>query len=254
MDLKQAWNQAIISRTSRRSYKNKRISALKVAQIKQLIDMFNMESGLKIQFIDNGHEFLTGYKASYGMFSGTPAVIALVGNSQSEESKRLAGYYGEFLVLECVSLDLGTCWISGTFDKESCRKHIALDQEDELICIIAAGIVRENKSLKERIISQVGKSKQTFNELLKEASDTPPLWVKLGIEAARFAPSAVNGKPIGYRYQDGQISVFIAKENHGNQEIDLGISMAHFQLGALQGLQRGNWIKDSQSYRFQCEF
>ncbi|MEL7656636.1 MAG: nitroreductase family protein, partial [Bacillota bacterium] len=223
----------------------------KIEQIKNLINCINRESGLTIQFIENGDLFLTGFKASYGLFSGMPSLIALVGEKTDPELKQKIGYFGEFLVLECVSLELGTCWISGSYNREECLKSILIKDSEELVCIIAAGNVAENKTIKELFISQVGKGKQSFDELLAEKDSTPPLWVANGIEAARIAPSAVNGKPIVYQYINNQLSATIAKKNHDAEEIDLGISMAHFQLGALQGLKEGTWIKKENGYAFQ---
>lgn len=250
MKLKNSWFNAIEQRTSRRSYKNQAIENQKIDQIEALIQVLNEESGLHIQFVHDGHRFLSGFKASYGMISGRPSMIALVGNSSNPELKRKVGYYGEFLVLECVSLGLGTCWLSGTFDRQECRNAIQLEEGEDLVCVIAVGLVPNNKTIKENLISQVGKSKPSFEELLSEKDSTPPLWVARGIEAARFAPSAVNKKPTAYRFQKNEVFVYAAKKNRDNEEIDLGISMAHFQLGAMQGLKDGIWIKKDHGYLF----
>lgn len=251
MLLKNNWYSAIEQRTSRRAYKRQRIEPNKVSQIQDLIETINEESGLHIQFIEKGDLFLSGFKASYGLISGLPSLAALVGDAADQDLKRKAGYFGEFIVLECVSLGLGTCWISGTYNREECLKSIEIKDNETLVCVIAIGNVIKNKTVKELFISQFGKGKQSFNELLAEKDCTPPLWVANGIDAARIAPSAVNGKPIAYRYIKNQLSAYIAKKNHNAEEIDLGISMAHFQLGALQGMKEGIWRKTEQGYIFQ---
>ena len=250
MQLKTVWYSAIEQRTSRRSYKNQKPDRQKLEQVRHLIDTVNQESGLQVQFVENGETFLSGFKASYGLFSGKPSVIVLTGKKSDPELKQKCGYYGEFILLECVALGLGTCWIGGTYSKEACRNTITINDQEEIVCIIAAGIVYQNKTMKELLLSQFGKGKQTFDELLVEKDCAPPLWVSNGIEAARTAPSAVNGKPIAYQFLNNQLTASIAKKNHGSEEIDLGISMAHFQLGAQQGLKEGTWVKDGASYRF----
>lgn len=250
MKLKNSWFNAIEQRTSRRAFKNQSMEQQKIDRIEALIQLLNDESGLHIQFVHDGRRFLSGFKASYGMISGRPSMITLVGNPSDPELKRKIGYYGEFLVLECVSLGLGTCWLSGTFDRQECRKAIQLAEAEELVCVIAVGLVPNNKTIKENLISQMGKSKPSFEELLSEKDSTPPLWVARGIEAARFAPSAVNKKPTAYRFLKNEVFVYAAKKNRDNEEIDLGISMAHFQLGAMQGLKDGIWIKKDQGYLF----
>ena len=251
MKLKNNWYNAIAGRTSRRAYKNQRIEAHKLDQINDLIHSINTESGLHIQFVEDGAHLLNGFKASYGMISGRPSLIALAGRTRDPERRQKAGYYGEFLVLECVSLGLGTCWISGTYNRSKCIKSIQLNEDEELICVIAVGNVHQNRNLKELAISQFGKSKQSFDELLAEKDCTPPLWVASGIDAARIAPSAANKKPISYRYQNELLYVYASKKTHNAEEIDLGISMAHFQLGALQGSKEGVWIKKDKGYLFQ---
>ena len=251
MILKNSWHNAIEQRTSRRTFKNERIEPHKATQIKNLIDNINKESGLNIQFVENGGLFLNGFKASYGLISGKPSLIALAGNINDQERKQKSGYYGEFILLECVSLGLGTCWIGGSYDREKCIQSINMGENDELICVIAVGNVAQHKTIKELLVSQIGKAKQSFDELLLDKDSTPPLWIANGIEAARFAPSAANGKPIGYRYKNNQLSVFTAKKNHDAEEIDLGISMAHFQLGALQGSKEGTWSKSESCYVFK---
>ncbi|MDF2655503.1 MAG: hypothetical protein K0R19_1977 [Bacillota bacterium] len=250
MKLKNSWFRAIDLRTSRRTYKNQIMDGSKIEQIKALIAVLNEESGLRIQFTADGRRLLSGFRASYGMISGRPSMIAMAGNPADPEFKRKVGFYGELLVLECVSLGLGTCWLGGTFDREECRKAIALDETEELACVIAVGLVPEKKTVRETVISQVGKSKPSFDELLAEKDSTPPLWVARGIEAARFAPSAANKKPSAYRFLQDQLFVYASKKNHDAEEIDLGISMAHFQLGAMQGLKEGAWVKKDNGYLF----
>jgi len=251
MRLKNSWYRAIEYRTSRRTYKYQKIDQKKAEQILNLINIINQESGLNIQFVEDGAQFLSGFRASYGLIHGKPSLIALVGSKADSELKQKSGYYGEFLVLECVSLGLGTCWVAGSYNKKECLKSIEMSADEELVCVIAVGNVFQNKTVKELLISQIGRGKQSFDELLAEKDSTPPLWVTNGIEAARIAPSAANGKPIEYKFINDQVSVNIAKKKHGSEEIDLGISMAHFQLGAMIGLKDGSWQKEDSGYLFQ---
>lgn len=251
MILQNSWHHAIARRTSRRTYQMQQIEPQKTAQIKDLIDEINEETRLHIQFIENGTHFLSGFKASYGLFSGMPSLIALVGDAGDPELKQKLGYYGELIVLECVSQGLGTCWVAGTFDRRECMKSISMKDGEDLVCVLAVGNVAQNKKVKEILVSKLNGGKQSFDELLKDKDSNLPAWVVSGIEAARLAPSAVNGKPIGYRYRDNQLTVFITKKNHEAEQIDLGISMAHFQLGALHASKEGSWKKVENGYCFQ---
>ena len=135
MKVKRAWYDAIKFRQSRRTYEKKIISKGNRLKIVQLIDDINNESELHLQFIEDGEKFLTGFKASYGMITGTNYFIALAGNKNLKNLKKLIGYYGELLVLECTSLGLGTCWIGETYHKSECIKYLNLSEEEELVCI-----------------------------------------------------------------------------------------------------------------------
>lgn len=251
MILKSSWHNAVEQRTSRRTYQERRIEPQKTAQIKDLIDEINGESGLHLQFIENGDHFLSGFKASYGLITGKPSLVALVGDTGDPELKQKIGYFGEFVVLECVTLGLGTCWIAGTFNRKECMKAISMKDGEDLICVLAVGNVAQNKNVKELLVSKLNGGKQSFDELLKDKDSSLPSWVVSGIEAARLAPSAVNGKPIGYRYRDNKLTAYITKTNHESEQIDLGISMAHFHLGAQHGSKEGNWVKEENGYCFQ---
>lgn len=251
MKLKNSWYTAITQRTSRRAYLKQGIESQKAAQIKKLIDEINGESGLHIQFVESGKHLLSGFKASYGMISGMPSLIAMVGNTMDPELKRNIGYYGQFIALECVSLGLGTCWISGTYNRTECLESISLRDGEELVCVIATGNVLQNKSIKEQLVSRITGGKQTFDEILTEKDQNLPPWVVSGIEAARLAPSAVNGKPVGYRFTDSLLTVFLTKNKYGTEEIDLGISMANFELGAMHTQKEGVWTKEENNYTFQ---
>lgn len=251
MILKESWYDAIALRTSRRTYLKQGLVSEKTERIKELIEEINRESGLNFQFIENGDLLLSSFKASYGLISGKPSLIALAGSTDDSELKQKVGYYGQFLVLECVSLGLGTCWISGTYDRKQCLESISLQDGEDLVCVIAAGNVSNNKNIKELLVSRLNGGKQTFDELLKEKNGLIPQWVISGIESARLSPSAVNGKPVGYRLNDNNLTAYITKKNHGVEEIDLGISMAQFELGALHERQQGSWVRQEDGYLFE---
>lgn len=251
MQLKKEWYDAIESRTSRRTYKNEALDHLEVNKITQLIHTLNEESGLHIQFIEEGYEVFDGFKASYGMIKDARSFIALVGKVSQEDLKNRLGYYGEMIVLECTHLGLGTCWIGGTYDKEKCKKNIQLNADEELIGIIAVGYVSENKTFKEKVISRLAKNSKLFNQMLVTKDEQIPSWVTKGIEAALKAPSALNKRPVAYAFKENEIKVFTTKANQGYEQIDLGISMLHFELGAQSKGYQGTWQKVNDEYMYK---
>ena len=255
MEKKLAWHEAIENRTSRRTYSKEEIHPNQIKAIQQLISNINKESGLNFQLLEDSTQFFAGFKMSYGLLKNVKTTIALVGDkSKIANIKTQIGYYGEFLMLECVNLNLGTCWIGGTYDKEGTENALNLGPQEELFAVITVGLVSETKTLKEKMISQFGKNKQTFDELLTEREEPLPNWVRKGVEAARFAPSAVNGKPVAYTYLNKTVRAFTTKKNHNHEAIDLGISLAHFELGALSEGISGEWIPQASNSEEKIDF
>ena len=142
---------AIHQRISRRSYLPAPIEEEKLAVLKQEIEKANQESGLSITFLEDGSEAFEGVK-SYGMFSGVRSLIVLKGWEETEHLMEKAGYYGERLVLAATALGLGTCWVGGTFDKES--EVFALPKNEQIVCVSTGGHVAQS-SLKEKVIRGV---------------------------------------------------------------------------------------------------
>ena len=117
MEFNKNWIDAVNYRTSRRAYINKQLETKDISKIKELIYKINEETGLNFQFIEDCSKLFKGFSASYGLIKGLNSCIALVGNKNIDDYKTKVGYYGEMLVLESTYMNLGTCWIGGTYNK-----------------------------------------------------------------------------------------------------------------------------------------
>jgi len=241
MEIKNQWIEAQNYRVSRRVYTGKQLEKNEMQAIKNLIYKINHESGLKFQFIGDCSQLFNGFSASYGMIKGLNSCIALVGNINIENLKTKIGYYGEMIVLEATSMNLGTCWIGGTYNKKECSKYADLGENEKLVCVIAIGHIKDEKSIREKFISKINKGRKSFDEILLDKDLKTPQWVREGINSAIKAPSALNKQPIGYSFKDNIVKAYITKENHGFEEVDLGISMLHFKLGSYSEGNYGNW-------------
>ena len=114
--------EAIEVRSSRRAYTEQDIDKEAAEQLKKLLAEINRESGLNLQLYLSTAEGITGLKMSYGMFKNVRNFIALVGNREMPHLKEKIGYYGEKLLLHATTLNLGSCWVGGTFDRKSCNQ------------------------------------------------------------------------------------------------------------------------------------
>lgn len=242
MEINNQWIDSVKYRTSRRTYIDEPLKRKDINKVKELISRINEESGLNFQFIEDCSKLFKGFSASYGMIKGLSSCIALVGSSKIDNYKTKVGYYGEMLVLEATSMNLGTCWIGGTYDKNECKKYIEINQYEELMCVIAIGEVSQDKSVREKLISKMNKGKKSFDQVLLEKDiELLPSWIKEGIDFVTKAPSALNKQPVGYSLSENVVKAYTTSEKYGYEDIDLGISMLHFEIGARSQKHNGKW-------------
>lgn len=239
--VKESWLSAEDTRVSKRSYTSQPIEHEKLEALKQLIHQVNTVFGVNAQLIENCHPLFEGFKASYGLLKGAHTCIALIGNSASPASKIKLGYAGEMLVLEATALGLGSCWIGGTYHKKVARQFVQINEQESLFCLIAIGYNPQNMHFVEKMLSYANRKTRSAESFLHTTQDIPD-WVKEGASSVAKAPSALNAQPVGYGYEGEKVTAFTTQPNHGFEEIDLGISMLHFEIGAKKHHIEGEWL------------
>jgi hypothetical protein len=225
---------AIEKRVSRRRYLNEPIEEQDKEKILAIISQLNEESGLTIEFLEDGSSAFQGLRKSYGFFTNVRSVILMKGRKEDKNLKEKAGYYGEDLILDITDLGLGTCWVGGTFEK----KEIAVDKSEELVCVITVGKVTE-PSMKEKILrSMLHIRRKSMEERI--TSDQPlPQWAIDGMKAVLLAPSAIDSQKAWFKYENNILSAHIA-DNYAMDLIDLGIAKKHFEIEAGGKFELGN--------------
>lgn len=224
--------KAISKRCSRRSFLEKEIEDNVKEKLDEIIKVINEVSELNIQLITDDKELFKSFASSYGMLKGVQSYFALVGNKNDDRLLDKIGYYGELLVLEATALGLGTCWIGGTYKKGECIQHIKCSKDKELVAIIPVGYVEDEKTFKEKLIKKVvNRRSKTIDEMYTSEGKVPEEFIN-GMKAVQFAPSAVNRQPVMFNYKDGVVTAMISDLNV-KEEIDLGIAMLHFKIGAM---------------------
>lgn len=233
---------AIAYRKSRRSYLASAIAPEKLAVLHELAVTYNQETGLTIRIIANGSAAFDGFNKSYGLFSGVKTIIVLSGKKDDEHLKEKVGYYGELLVLAATKLQLGTCWVGGTFDRQN--EVFAMQADEELVAVITVGNVAP-ESLKEIMLHKLIARKTKPLEALYTADQPVPAWFTCGVEAVQKAPSARNRQPVQFRYRQSEVCAFV-EESDTFDLVDLGIAKAHFSLVAGGHFTLGNYGKFSK--------
>lgn len=219
----------IENRISRRKFEKEPITGWEKENIISLINQLNEESGLTMEFIEDGSDAFQKLRKSYGLFTNVRSLILMKGKKDDKDLKEKIGYYGEDLVLDITDLGLGTCWVGGTFDKD----EFTIASSEELTCVVVVGKVAA-PSLKEKMVrSATHRKVKSMEERIM--SDQPlPQWIQNGMKAVLFAPSAKNTQKVMFRYENSTLSAQIA-DDYSMDLIDLGIAKKHFEIGGARG-------------------
>ncbi|RAK08164.1 putative nitroreductase [Halanaerobium saccharolyticum] len=258
------WYQSIKERSSRRQFYSKIIEKPKLKKLRNLIEMINQEiEGLRIILVQNDvEEIFTGILGSYGKISGAPAYLAFVGIKDIPYLEEKIGYGGEAVILEATALELGTCWVSGTFKAEEVLADLDLKKSEKLYAISPLGYPEDRPTISERILKTVISSKKRLDldKLIINKNDLEAEleWIKTALKAARLAPSAVNRQP--WRFKIGENEIIIELDSQEKNEereknLDCGIAMLHLEVGALKAGVSGSWeyLKGKEVARFLVE-
>ena len=215
--------------------------------------------GNKVDFywIDgSAGEFKDVKLGTYGVISGTKNYIS---GKVKEGDKNLEdfGYCMEKVILYCTQLNIGTCWMGGTYNKTDFATAVGL-QEDEIIpAVTPVGYFGDRKRTIDKMFRRFAGSDQRkpFDELFFTETFGKPLTTEQRemygyfLEMVRLAPSASNKQPwrivlIGnvfhfyLRRTLGYNSKFMSSDL---QRVDMGIAMAHLDLTLSEKNIKHRW-------------
>lgn len=230
------YNKEIELRCSRRSYNKQPLEENEIRRIQNLIDKVNEKEDLRFLFIEDGQKLFNGLTKSYGLFSGVRSLIVIKGLKNDPDLEEKCGYYGEWLILEATALELGTCWVGGTFDRKSHLLNIG--EGERMIGVITVGHV-DPAGFKENLIHQAMASKRKSPQEISRIEGEVPSWFIQGIEAASKAPSALMRQKTRFFYRGGK-AIVITEDEHAFDRVDLGIAKLHFECAALGKFHWGN--------------
>ena len=182
------------------------------------------------------------------VISGTDTYIAgkLLLRPHAEEA---FGYTFEKVVLFAESLGVGTTWIAGTMDRKAFEQAMDLKDGEVMPCVSPLGYPAKKMSLRESLMRKGIRADQrlAFEELFFDGSFDKPFTEETAGKLApvlglvRRAPSAVNYQPWRVVLKDGkahfyenQTKDYEAQYGWDLQKVDMGIALAHFQIGAQE--------------------
>ncbi|MFT4146743.1 MAG: nitroreductase family protein [Mobilitalea sp.] len=212
------------ARHSVRSYNGRKMEPQVVKILQELIEECNKKGNLHLQLCLEDSAAFDGFMAHYGKFSNVNNYIAIVGK-KTKDFEEKAGYYGEKVVLKARELELGTCWVAGTYSKGKCKAVV--DKGEKLLAVITIGYFDKDG---------VPHKTKGIEELSKVKGSVPD-WFRKGMEAAQLAPTAINQQKFTFTLDGNKVT---AKAGLGFlTKLDLGIVKYHFELGA--GKENFTW-------------
>lgn len=250
--------EAVKKRYSVRNYSDAEISEDTIESIREFISNLSNPFGPKVtfHFLDTEETQEKQKLGTYGVIKGAKKYV---GTTIMDEPLALEalGYEMESLMLYLASLGLGTCWLGGTFDRESFASAMKVDKGELFPAITPYGYPADKKHIKEVAMRTMIKADQRveWKKIFFEDDFSNPLTeIKAGeyafpFEMLRLGPSASNKQPWRIIMRDGVFHFYEDKEpgysdrfTYDIQKIDIGIAAAHFDLAAKEKGFKGEFF------------
>lgn len=242
--------KAIEMRRSRRAYQSRPLSSEVEAVIREMIDAVNGSADLDFIFVEDA-------TPAFHIFSGKFSAIAVCG-PDTQKAREDSGYWGESIVLQCVYHGLGTCWVSGTYNENKVYEMLHLPNDKRLYCVITVGYPKDKLNTVEKTMYKAThKKSKSYQDMFEFCDEKLPEAYAYGMQLVEKAPSAVNRRPVKFRYENGLLSASV-EEPYSDKSIDFGIAKLHFLLGCRAKGVNGVWTYENtfepiepQRIRFQ---
>ncbi len=254
MDIK----QVISKRRSVRTYKVGPISQeLKEKLKKYIADVSSpFEPKTRFVLIDTDDMSPQTKLGTYGVINGAKTFICGVTEKVDRYEENI-GYAFEKIILYATSLDLGTCWLGGTFNRSNFAKAAGLKENEIIPVVTPVGYAKEKRSFLDSVFvkSAGSDNRKDWSELFFDEDFGKPLkrdaedrFTEV-FDMVRIAPSARNKQPWRIVKNGGMFHFYLSralgyKETVGYdiQRLDIGIAMCHFEIIIQELGLTGKWI------------
>jgi nitroreductase len=252
-------NEIIRRRCSWRSYNGEPVEENVLTQLDSFIKgLSSPPSGSKVRFgTISSPDKKEGVKGTYGVIRGASAFIAGAVNDNLRAMEDF-GYQFEKIILFATSLNLGTCWLGGSFKRTVYAERVGLEADEIIPAITPVGYAAGRRTIIDNAFRLIAGSKKrkAFSELFfMKSFDTPLTGSDAGkytvpLEMVRLGPSASNKQPWRMIIDGDAVHLILQRtENYAKvlpidiQKIDMGIAMCHFELSARESGIDGQWVQ-----------
>lgn len=244
---------AIDKRKSVRKYKERFLNADEITKILHLLEMPFTGPGrneIKFEFIAQDLDEDKGKVGTYGFVSGKYG--AILGWCPKESYAYVDyGFTLENIALNLIDMDLGTCWLGGSFSRKNVIQAIGTDQRDSKTIpgILTVGYEAQGKRIRDVFISGTKRRRKELEECFFDSGLQPieDEERKYILEGVRWAPSAMNRQPTRVIWDGNKVHFYLADAKIDLRYIDIGIAMCHFERRSRNEGLKGKWIIDSEA-------
>ena len=196
---------------------------------------------------------------TYGFIHGARTFIIGIITKPSKYDHEHFGFLFEKIILFATSLDLGTCWLGGTFRRSEFKSQLKLSANERIPAITPIGIPNK-QNIRSTLIKNFARSqkRKLWRDLFFEGRFSRSLSKEKvdklykPLEMVRLAPSASNSQPWRIiKDQNEHIYHFFSKRKRSKSlrvfrfpdfpRIDMGIAVYHFHASVIQDGLIGKW-------------
>ena len=257
--------EVIKERTSWRTFLNKVIDNNLRNDLEQILELNNIDSPFKPQGGNPRFQLISipdfnpeeNVKiGTYGFIKGAQEFIAGA-TDIAEYNLENYGFILEAIILAATDLNLGTCWLGGTFNRSQFSEFIQLKSDERIPAVSPVGYPTTRR-LKEKFIRSIAKAKVRkpwemvfFNGDFNSQIEQDEIGkYKTILEMVRIGPSAGNKQPWRIlKEKEQNIFHFFVKFSDDKKlssynqfvRLDIGIAVCHFDLTAKELGIKGKW-------------
>lgn len=264
MSVQQSLIETMRGRKSIRTYDTKSLSESDFKKINDyLMDNRNFTGPFggtgRIHFVPVNHNVTDkGIKlGTYGFIKNPTAYLVGIAINEKYGLVEYA-YIFHRATLFLAQLGIGTCWMGGTFNRNSFEEEIQLEVEEFIPCVTPLGYPKEKQRVFDKALRFAVKAdnKKHWDQLFYDSTFNTPLTeaqaehFQIPIEMVRLGPSASNKQP--WRLvlsEDKEMCHFYIHHTpnyssslgYDMQLLDMGISMCQFELACKELGMTGTW-------------
>ncbi|MFW5861603.1 MAG: nitroreductase family protein [Spirochaetota bacterium] len=272
MEFSNSLHKIVTKRYSCRTYRQEKLSDSDRLQLETYIDEipappFGNTVRLQLKAASPDDEKSLKNLGTYGVIRN-PAGFIIGAVGEGEKNLEDFGFVMEHVILFATHMELGTCWLGGTFSRSAFAGAIALSHDELLPAVVSVGYPAKKKSMMDAMIrfSAGSNRRKPWEELFFDGSFHARLdqagagmYVD-ALEMVRRAPSASNRQPWRVMRDGEGVFHFYLDRTKGYsssskklfglldlQRVDMGIAMCHFQRAAAEMNLNGSFIADNEA-------